>query len=195
RSVAGCGVEPRAPLAQRVEPLAVGLAVDLHGPAGRVVEAEDHAHGRGLARAVRPQESGHLAGPHSERQVVHRRGLAVALGQVGCLNRGHGSSLTAFKIVIVGPGYGFRPPPLGPWSYSPGLTSADSYATITAWARSRTCSLANRLVTWFLTVEGETPSSAASSALDRPRAIQVRISRSRSVSASTDRKSTRLNSS
>ena len=40
----------------------VALAVDPHRPDVGLVEPEDHAHGRGLARAVRAEEPGDLPG-------------------------------------------------------------------------------------------------------------------------------------
>ena len=43
-------------------------------------EARDHAHGRGFAGAVGPEEAEHLAGRDREGQVVHGKDLAIALG-------------------------------------------------------------------------------------------------------------------
>ena len=56
-------------------------------------------------------------------------------------------------------------------------TSPDSYASTTAWTRSRRPSLASRLLTWVLTVCSVTNSSAAISALDSPRASWRSVSR------------------
>ena len=59
----------------------VGDAV--HGGRSRVrhVEAEDHAHGGGLAGAVGAEEAGHEAGSDGEAEAVDGEGLAVALRQ------------------------------------------------------------------------------------------------------------------
>jgi hypothetical protein len=51
---------------------------DLAG--GRRYEARDHAHGRGLARAVGAQESQHLAGCHGKCQIIDREFVAIAFG-------------------------------------------------------------------------------------------------------------------
>ena len=59
----------------------IGLAADQGRPRVGVVEAHDHAHGRRLARAVRPQETGDHTGRDLEGQVVDSRRCAVALGE------------------------------------------------------------------------------------------------------------------
>ena len=60
----------------------------------------------------------------------------------------------------------------------------DSYASTTAWTRSRRPSFISSRATWVLTVVSETISSAAISALERPRATQRKTSSSRAVSSS-----------
>src|SRR5918993_676310 len=54
---------------------------------------------------------------------------------------------------------------------APGCTSPDSYASTTAWARSRRPSLWSTRPTWVFTVVSATNRSPAISALDRPRAM------------------------
>ena len=68
-------------------------------------------------------------------------------------------------------------------AHAPGVTSADSYASTTAWTRSRTPSLASTRLTCVLTVASLSTSSAAISRLESPRAISTSTSRSRGVSS------------
>ena len=65
--------------------LPVGLAVDGDG-ARRPVQSHDHAHGRGLAGAVRAEEPGDGPGRDREAEGVHGGGVAVALGELACLD-------------------------------------------------------------------------------------------------------------
>ena len=62
--------------------LPVGLAVDGDGARRRPVQSHDHAHGRGLADAVRAEEPGDGAGRDCEAEGVHSDGVAVALGEL-----------------------------------------------------------------------------------------------------------------
>ena len=59
----------------------VRATVDQAPARGRAVQAEDHPHRGGLARAVRAEEPGHLPGPDREAEVVDRGDGAVALSQ------------------------------------------------------------------------------------------------------------------
>src|SRR5215472_676714 len=65
----------------------------------------------------------------------------------------------------------------------PGVTRPVSYATTTAWARSRRLSLARMRPTWVLVVCSAMTSVPLISVLDRPRAISRSTSVSRRVSA------------
>src|SRR6185503_15473165 len=84
--VHGAGFEQRTDLVQRRRVIAVVLAVDGHVPGGRRVEAEDQAHRRRLAGAVRPEEAGHDAGLDGEGEVVDGTLVPVVLRQVACLD-------------------------------------------------------------------------------------------------------------
>ena len=55
----GPGLQQPSGLAQRPAKPAVGLATDAGMSGVGRVQAEDHAHGGGLARAVQAQEAGH----------------------------------------------------------------------------------------------------------------------------------------
>src|SRR5690606_13370947 len=59
----------------------VTLATDPHLTRRGLVEPEDHAHGRGLARPVGAEEPGDLARCDAEGQVVDGEFLAVSLGE------------------------------------------------------------------------------------------------------------------
>ena len=79
--VQGGRVEQRADLAQRPDQPVVAAAAD-QGPAGgRRVQAEDHPHRGGLARAVRAEEAGDPPGTDREAQVVDRGDRAEALAE------------------------------------------------------------------------------------------------------------------
>src|ERR1700733_9073971 len=67
----------------------------------------------------------------------------------------------------------------------PGIAIPDSYASTTAWTRSRSPSFISNRATCVFTVVSETISSDAISALDRPRATQRKTSSSRAVSSSS----------
>ena len=66
----------------------------------------------------------------------------------------------------------------------PGIATPDSYASTTAWTRSRSPSFISMRATWVLTVVSLTISSAAISALESPRATHLNTSSSRAVSSS-----------
>ena len=85
-AVNGLRVEQRAHLEQRSAMQPVGPSVDRDRAAGRPVQAHDHAHRRGLARPVGPQEARHPAGHDVKGHVVHRDGVAKALGQAADLD-------------------------------------------------------------------------------------------------------------
>src|SRR5436190_1286104 len=52
-------------------------AVHRDAAARRAEKADDHVEGRGLARAVRPQEPDHLAAVHAQADLAHHRPLTV----------------------------------------------------------------------------------------------------------------------
>src|SRR5487761_2405842 len=86
------GVQERSHLVQGRAQVRVGPPVDGRRALGRTVQAEHHAHRRGLARAVGTEEPGDHAGLHLEGEVVHRHGVAVPLREV--FDRQHGRSVT-----------------------------------------------------------------------------------------------------
>src|ERR1700722_18671396 len=61
-------------------------SADRDGPAGRVVKAEDHPHGGGLAGAVRAEEPGHDTGPDSETEIGNGSRAAVAFRETARLD-------------------------------------------------------------------------------------------------------------
>ncbi|MCF0087411.1 hypothetical protein B0E37_02474 [Streptomyces sp. MH192] len=85
-AVHGLGVQQGADVPGGAGEPAVGVAADGDVARGGVVQTEDHAHGGGLAGAVRTEEAGHHARPYLEGKVVHGRLVAVALGQADCLD-------------------------------------------------------------------------------------------------------------
>ena len=87
-TVDGLGVEQRAQGSEGVGQLPVRSAVDADGACGRCVQAEDHPHGGRLAGAVWTEEAGHSARPDDKGDFVDRNRLAVALGEVVCLDHG-----------------------------------------------------------------------------------------------------------
>jgi len=80
------GLQQRAHLAERPAQVAVALPADPDLSRVRPVQARDHAHRGGLARAVRAEESGHRAGADIEAQVVHRGRGSVVLDEAACLD-------------------------------------------------------------------------------------------------------------
>src|SRR6202044_1882326 len=66
--------------------VAVTLPVDPDLSRVRPVQAHDHAHRRGLARAVRAEKSGHRAWADVEAQVVYRERGPVMLDEAACLD-------------------------------------------------------------------------------------------------------------
>src|SRR5436189_279131 len=77
--VDGARLEERADLVQRRGMLAIVAAVDSDVAARRRVEAEDQAHRRGLAGAVRPEEPGDDPRLYGEAEPVDGSLLAVVL--------------------------------------------------------------------------------------------------------------------
>jgi len=82
------GLQQRSDLAQRCRQPAVGPAVDARLTAGGRVQAEDQAHGGGLAGAVGSEEPGDPAGPDLERQPINGELGTVAFGQVPNFDHG-----------------------------------------------------------------------------------------------------------
>ncbi len=132
------GLELRAHLPQRPGEIVVGPPAD-RGPAGiRPVQAQDHPHRRGLARAVRTEEPGHRARLHGKAKVVDGPHWAVPLAEAADLD--HEASLAGHAgRVPVSPTLespsakehvaGWRPgPPDGPRSVR-GITPASAQAS------------------------------------------------------------------
>ncbi|CAI7979561.1 hypothetical protein FRAHR75_650004 [Frankia sp. Hr75.2] len=92
------GVEQGADVAQRVAQAAVGMAVDEGVTGVGPVEAEDDAHGGGLARAVRADEPGDLPRPDGEGHPVEGDGSAEPFAQP--VHSNHGSGFYACAGVI-----------------------------------------------------------------------------------------------
>ena len=86
RAVQALGVQQGTDLAQGGRQLPVGAPVDRDLAAGGLVQAHNHAHRGGLARPVGAQEAGDGAGLDGEGDVVHRRLLAITLGEIDCLD-------------------------------------------------------------------------------------------------------------
>jgi hypothetical protein len=82
----GLGVQQRADRPQRVGQLAVRLAVDQDRAGARRIKAQDHPHGGRFAGPVRAEEAGDPAGPDDEGGFIDRHRVAVALGEVPCLD-------------------------------------------------------------------------------------------------------------
>ena len=62
-----------------------GLATDEDPARGGLHEGQQHLHGRGLARAVGPEEAVDGALAHLEVEIAHHGGVTVALGEaIGC---------------------------------------------------------------------------------------------------------------
>jgi len=89
------GLEQRADRTQRPAQLVERLAVDRGRPGVRMVEAEHDPHGRGLARAVRPEKSRYPPRLDREAQIVNGHLGAVALGQIAYLDHAAASSSRA----------------------------------------------------------------------------------------------------
>src|SRR5262249_45826938 len=79
RQVADAALD-RQRLARRIEPEHAHLA------AGNFGQAEQHQDGRGLAGAVRPEQTEDLTAPDRERDVVDGDGLPVGLGEAARLD-------------------------------------------------------------------------------------------------------------
>jgi hypothetical protein len=80
-AVQGGRVQQRADLVQRADQAVIPLAFDQGGAGGGRVQTQDDPHRGRLARAVRAEEAGHVAGPDREAQPVHRGHRAEALDQ------------------------------------------------------------------------------------------------------------------
>jgi hypothetical protein len=78
-AVQGGRVQQRADLVQRPDQPVVPPSVDQGGAGGGGIQADDDLHRGGLARAVRPEEAGHVARADREAQVVQRDDGAEAL--------------------------------------------------------------------------------------------------------------------
>src|SRR6266540_3158709 len=71
-----------ADLVQRADYPLVAAAPDERGARGGGVQAQDDPHRGGLARAVRPEEAGHVPGANREAQTVQRGDRAEALAEL-----------------------------------------------------------------------------------------------------------------
>ena len=103
--VEGLSFEQRADLAERERQVTVGAAGDLDRAVVGRVQAQDQAHGGGLAGPVRPEEAGDDARADVEAQLVDRRYLAVALGQAVGLDHGsppRGLGCSLFSLPVSG---------------------------------------------------------------------------------------------
>ena len=81
------GFQRRADGADRRTDVVIALAADGRGPRGRCEESEQAAQGRGLAGAVRAEESGDAPGGDGEAEVVDGTYGAEPLGECGDLDR------------------------------------------------------------------------------------------------------------
>src|ERR1700758_2242698 len=84
----GLGFGKRADLAERKPQVVVCAAGDLDRAVVGRVQAQDEAHGGGLAGPVRPEEAGDDAGADVEAQLIDRCYRAVALSQGVSLDHG-----------------------------------------------------------------------------------------------------------
>src|SRR6476646_4813096 len=75
------GLEQCSDLVQRCWMLAIRLAIDDHSTARWRIQPQDQPHGGGLARAVRPEESGDEPRADSEAETVDRPLVTVILRQ------------------------------------------------------------------------------------------------------------------
>lgn len=80
-AVHGFRVQQRPDVLQRLRQVPVVLPVDPDRPAGRVVEVEHHAHGRGLPGPVGAEEAGHHPRSDLEAEVVHGGLRAESFGK------------------------------------------------------------------------------------------------------------------
>ena len=74
------------------------LAGDDDVARGRAFQAGDHAQGRGLATAGRPEQADDLAGGNVEVGVANRDEVAEPLGELADFNRGHDYFFTVPKV-------------------------------------------------------------------------------------------------
>ena len=82
--------------AHRQHQVAVRLAADTRRARVGPVKPEQQAHRGGLASAVRPEEPGHLARSHGERQIVHCQFVFVVLAEILCLD--HAPTIAAERV-------------------------------------------------------------------------------------------------
>jgi hypothetical protein len=120
--VEGSGFGQRTDLAERERQVVITAAFDRDRAVVRRVQAQDQAHGGGLAGPVRPEEAGDDAGTDLEAQLIDRRYLAVALGQAVGLDHGSPPSRGCWLLQPAGPGLagGTRETPVLALGFSPG---------------------------------------------------------------------------
>ncbi|GHF69985.1 hypothetical protein GCM10010504_42900 [Streptomyces griseus] len=82
--VDGAGLQQGADLGEGRGVGGVGASVDGGAAAGRGVEAEQHAHRRGLSGSVGTEESGDRAGADGEVEVLDDGSVAVPFGESVC---------------------------------------------------------------------------------------------------------------
>src|SRR5699024_10171792 len=87
-------------LPERVLEFLVPATPDRDRARGRIVQAEHHAHGGGLSRRVRAEETGDRTRLYAERQVVDSQCVAVPFREA--LRLDHVSSCVATSVVIPG---------------------------------------------------------------------------------------------
>lgn len=96
-AVHGFRVQQRPDVLQRFRQVPVVLAVDPDPTAGRVVEVEHHAHGRGLPRPVGAEEAGDHPRSDLEAEVVHGGLGAESFGKA--LKLDHAATLERRRAV------------------------------------------------------------------------------------------------
>ena len=92
------------------------VAEHADGAGGHLGQAQHHQNGRGLAGAVRPEQAEDLAAPDRERDVVHGRDAAVALGQTLRLDDGvaHRRPNLATAPTMISSAIAMMPMPMAP---------------------------------------------------------------------------------
>lgn len=91
------GVQQCTDVLQWLRQVPVVLPVDPDRPAGRIVEVEHHAHGRGLPRPVGAEEAGHHPRSDLEAEVVHGGLRAESFGK--SLKLDHAATLERRRAV------------------------------------------------------------------------------------------------
>ena len=79
----------------------VTLPADCGHPTRRFHQAEQHPQGRGLARAVRPEEARNLARLGEEGHVIHDLGAAVLLGEPADVDPPQGALLSRDRLAYI----------------------------------------------------------------------------------------------